>query len=72
MVDYYEKIKQPMSLDIICKRLLKTSENPYTTVTDFLRDVRLIFKNAYIYNEVRSEAPSTQHPSPFVLARPRY
>jgi hypothetical protein len=43
-----------MSLDIICKRLLKLSENPYSMVSEFISDIRLMFKNACIYNEVRT------------------
>lgn len=53
MVDYYKKIKKPMCLDMIRKRLLKTSSNPYNNLYEIIKDIRLIFKNAYCYNEVR-------------------
>lgn len=54
MVDYYEKIKKPMCLDMIRRKLLKTSPNPYNSLSEIIRDVFLVFHNAYVYNEVSS------------------
>ncbi|XP_065215933.1 E3 ubiquitin-protein ligase TRIM33-like [Planococcus citri] len=55
MTDYYQKIRKPMSLDIIRRRLLKSCQNPYTSLHEVVKDIRLIFKNAYRFNEEGSQ-----------------
>lgn len=52
MVHYYKKIKKPMCLDMIRRKLLKTSPDPYNSLRDIIRDMFLIFHNACVYNEV--------------------
>lgn len=53
--DYLSKIQRPMSLDVIKKNLEPGHESCYKNFTQFVADVRQIFKNAFIYNEVRSQ-----------------
>jgi Bromodomain len=50
--DYLSKIQRPMSLDVIKKNLEPGHEGCYKSFTHFVADVRQIFKNAFIYNEV--------------------
>ncbi|BFZ58587.1 hypothetical protein PYCC9005_005651 [Savitreella phatthalungensis] len=45
--DYYDIIKEPMALDMI---ETKRSENEYTSITPFLKDLGRIFWNARHYN----------------------
>lgn len=52
MVHYYKKIKKPMCLDMIRRKLMKTSTSPYNSLRDIIRDMFLIFHNACVYNEV--------------------
>ncbi|XP_014089165.1 E3 ubiquitin-protein ligase TRIM33 isoform X2 [Bactrocera oleae] len=46
---YYEIICNPMSLDVIRTRLDPTSPNHYKDIAGFVSDVRLIFKNTYLF-----------------------
>jgi hypothetical protein len=49
--DYYRLLAEPMAFDIVQSRL---RSKMYTTVTQFTREVNLIFSNAKYYNEDRS------------------
>ncbi|XP_051863941.1 E3 ubiquitin-protein ligase TRIM33 isoform X2 [Drosophila albomicans] len=46
---YYEIICNPMSLDVIRTRLDPSSPNHYKDIAGFVADVRLIFKNTYLF-----------------------
>ncbi|XP_017849523.1 transcription intermediary factor 1-alpha isoform X2 [Drosophila busckii] len=46
---YYEIICNPMSLDVIRTRLDPSSPNHYKEIAGFVADVRLIFKNTYLF-----------------------
>ncbi|XP_049937524.1 E3 ubiquitin-protein ligase TRIM33-like isoform X2 [Schistocerca serialis cubense] len=50
VTEYHEKIKKPMSLDIIRRKLDSTHPEHYSSMRDFVADVRLIFNNAYLFN----------------------
>ncbi|PKY59152.1 Bromodomain-containing protein, partial [Rhizophagus irregularis] len=45
-------IKNPMDLFTI---ILKLEHDQYTNTEEFEKDIRLIFRNCYIYNDVGSE-----------------
>lgn len=47
-----EKIKKPMALEIVKKKLDPENENYYSSLPEVIADVRRIFKNAKIYNNV--------------------
>ncbi|XP_030369843.1 transcription intermediary factor 1-alpha isoform X2 [Scaptodrosophila lebanonensis] len=47
--NYYEIICNPMSLDVIRTRLDPSSPNHYKDIAGFVSDVRLIFKNTYLF-----------------------
>jgi hypothetical protein len=49
-----EIIKHPMDLTIICSKL---ENNQYTTgiLEEFEKDIRLIIRNCYTYNEIESD-----------------
>ncbi|XP_067615834.1 E3 ubiquitin-protein ligase TRIM33 isoform X3 [Eurosta solidaginis] len=49
---YYEIISSPMSLDVIRTRLDPSSPNHYKDIAGFVSDVRLIFKNTYLFCQV--------------------
>jgi len=49
--DYHSIIKKPIALDSIRHKLDWTAEDHYTCMADLIKDVRLMFKNAYTYNE---------------------
>ncbi|XP_058974109.1 E3 ubiquitin-protein ligase TRIM33 isoform X1 [Musca domestica] len=49
---YYEIICNPMSLDVIRTRLDPSSPNHYKDIASFIADVRLIFKNTYLFYQV--------------------
>eukprot|EP01134_Creolimax_fragrantissima_P005886 CFRG5886T1 len=51
--DYFDKIKQPMDLSLVKKKLLA---GRYTTPSQFAEDVRLMFRNCYRYNPRDSDA----------------
>lgn len=46
--DYFDIIKAPMDLGTVNKRLEAAQ---YRSVDDFIADVRLVWKNAYLYNK---------------------
>ncbi|CAD6991072.1 unnamed protein product [Ceratitis capitata] len=52
---YYEIVCNPMSLDVIRSRLDPTSPNHYKDIAGFVSDVRLIFKNTYLFYQEDSK-----------------
>lgn len=52
---YYEIICSPMSLDVIRTRLDPSSPNHYKEISGFIADVRLIFKNTYLFYQEDSK-----------------
>ncbi|KAB7498744.1 Tripartite motif-containing protein 66 [Armadillidium nasatum] len=50
LTEYYEIIKHPMALEIIKKKLKPDSIDHYMSLDDFVKDIRLIFKNCYEFN----------------------
>jgi Transcription factor involved in chromatin remodeling, contains bromodomain len=54
--EYHEKIKKPMSLDKIRRKLDVNDVSHYDSLQEVVNDVRLIFKNAYIFNPVSFRA----------------
>jgi len=54
--EYHEKIKKPMSLDKIRRKLDVNDVSHYDTLQEVVSDIRLIFKNAYIFNPVSFNA----------------
>ncbi|KAJ8913021.1 hypothetical protein NQ315_002036, partial [Exocentrus adspersus] len=57
-VDYHSVIKQPIALDVIRQKLNWNAENHYRNIEELVRDVRLMFKNAYTYNPEDSQVYS--------------
>ncbi|CAD7092367.1 unnamed protein product [Hermetia illucens] len=55
---YYEIICHPMSLDVIRTRLDPSSPNHYKDIATFVADVRLLFKNVYLYFQEDSKTYS--------------
>lgn len=55
---YYEIICNPMSLDVIRTRLDPSSPNHYKDVSTFVSDVRLLFKNVYLFYQEDSKTYS--------------
>eukprot|EP01121_Diplochlamys_sp_Union-15-3_P019662 TRINITY_DN7471_c0_g1_i1.p1 TRINITY_DN7471_c0_g1~~TRINITY_DN7471_c0_g1_i1.p1 ORF type:complete len:658 (-),score=111.30 TRINITY_DN7471_c0_g1_i1:52-2025(-) len=53
--DYKDIIKNPMDLSTVKKKLSGRKRNGYKKLEDFSADVRLIFQNAMLYNQVDSE-----------------
>ena len=45
-------IEKPMALELIKQKLLPNSTDHYTSLDQFVKDIRLIFKNCYIFNPV--------------------
>lgn len=59
VTEYHKKIKKPMSLDMVRRKL---DANDYNSLKEIVSDIRLIFKNAYDFNRVSSSARhSCQH-----------
>ncbi|XP_045453569.1 transcription intermediary factor 1-alpha [Melitaea cinxia] len=52
---YHQKIQQPMCLDMIRLKLQPGAEGRYTHISQFVADVRLLFRNAYRYNPPESQ-----------------
>lgn len=50
--EYHEKIKRPMALEVVKRKLDPDDVEHYSSLTDVISDVRRIFKNAKIYNPV--------------------
>ncbi|XP_037781495.1 E3 ubiquitin-protein ligase TRIM33-like isoform X2 [Penaeus monodon] len=55
LTEYYEVIKQPMALEIVKRRLAPDSQDHYEDLEDFVKDIRLIFKNCYEFNPKDTE-----------------
>lgn len=55
LTEYYEVIKHPMALEIVKRKLATDSSDPYQCLEDFVRDIRLIFKNCYEFNPKDTE-----------------
>lgn len=49
--EYHTYIKKPVALDSIRHKLDWSSEGCYTHIEELIQDVRLMFRNAYNYNE---------------------
>lgn len=56
--DYYQKIKRPISLDMIRTKLSPSCESGYKSVSEVIADIRQVFKNAYEYNDKDSQVYS--------------
>ncbi|XP_076256147.1 E3 ubiquitin-protein ligase TRIM33-like isoform X2 [Rhynchophorus ferrugineus] len=54
-VEYHQIVKKPMSLDVIRQRLNWAAENHYIHIEDLVKDVRLMFKNAYLFNPIDTQ-----------------
>nr|XP_050847136.1 E3 ubiquitin-protein ligase TRIM33-like isoform X1 [Vespula vulgaris]XP_050847137.1 E3 ubiquitin-protein ligase TRIM33-like isoform X1 [Vespula vulgaris] len=55
IVDYHRIIKKPIALDVIKDKLKTDHPNHYTDLRQVMTDIRLMFKNAFIYNPVESQ-----------------
>ncbi|XP_056629753.1 E3 ubiquitin-protein ligase TRIM33-like [Diorhabda sublineata] len=53
--DYHSIIKRPIALDSIRQKLNWNADIHYRNMEELVRDVRLMFKNAYLYNPVDSQ-----------------
>ncbi|KAK6637203.1 hypothetical protein RUM44_007617 [Polyplax serrata] len=53
--EYHEKIKRPMALEVVKRKLDPDDVEHYSSLTDVISDVRRIFKNAKIYNPRESQ-----------------
>lgn len=52
--NYYKVITKPMDLTTIKQKLSPSHFNHYEDVPEFISDVKLIFKNCYTFNHVKS------------------
>merc|ERR1712008_314202 len=50
--DYYEKTKQPMDLETISRKI---TSHKYHSRDDFVKDMKLIYKNSPVFNGDNSE-----------------
>ncbi|XP_042240001.1 transcription intermediary factor 1-alpha-like isoform X2 [Homarus americanus] len=55
LTEYYEVIKHPMALEIVKRKLMPDNPDHYEGLEDFVRDIRLIFKNCYEFNPKDTE-----------------
>ncbi|KAG0718265.1 E3 ubiquitin-protein ligase TRIM33 [Chionoecetes opilio] len=55
LTEYYEVIKYPMALEIVKRKLATDCPDTYQCLEDFVRDIRLIFKNCYEFNPKDTE-----------------
>lgn len=51
-IEYHQIIKKPIALDIIRQKLNWNVEVHYKNMDELVKDVRLMFKNAYTFNPV--------------------
>ena len=58
LTEYYEVIQHPMALDVLKSRLQPDAAQPYDSMEDVVRDIRLIFNNCYEFNPVSGTRPS--------------
>ncbi|ENN72418.1 hypothetical protein HUJ04_009043 [Dendroctonus ponderosae] len=56
--EYHEIIKKPIALDVIRQKLNWNVENHYRNIDELVKDVRLMFMNAYTFNSVDSQVYS--------------
>lgn len=49
---YYEIVCNPISLELIKIKLDFANPDHYTDISSFITDVRLLFKNVYLYYQV--------------------
>jgi len=52
---YLEKIKDPIALDVIKERLDEENPDQYSSVREFLADLRKMFRNCFLFNSKESE-----------------
>jgi len=52
---YLEKIKDPIALDVIKERLDDENNDQYSSVRNFLADLRKMFRNCFLFNSRESE-----------------
>ena len=52
---YLEKIKDPIALDVIKERLDEENPDQYSSVRDFVADLRKMFRNCFTFNLRESE-----------------
>ncbi|CAB4066240.1 unnamed protein product [Lepeophtheirus salmonis] len=52
---YLQVVKEPIALDVIKNRVDKNNIDQYSTIEEFLSDVRRMFKNCYIFHEKDSQ-----------------
>merc|ERR1712037_757771 len=52
---YLEKIKDPIALDVIKERLDEENPDQYSSVRDFVADLRKMFRNCFTFNLKESE-----------------
>lgn len=57
-VEYHEIIKKPIALDVIRQKLNWSNEIHYKSINELVKDVRLMFNNAYTFNPVDSQVYS--------------
>ncbi|XP_015174099.1 PREDICTED: E3 ubiquitin-protein ligase TRIM33-like [Polistes dominula] len=55
ITEYHRIIKKPIALDVIRDKLKPDHPNHYTDLRQVMTDIRLMFKNAFIYNPVESQ-----------------
>ena len=51
--DYHEKIKNPIALEVVKRKLDPDDVEHYSNLSEIILDIRRIFKNAKNYNVVR-------------------
>ncbi|XP_017783188.1 PREDICTED: transcription intermediary factor 1-alpha isoform X2 [Nicrophorus vespilloides] len=54
-INYHEIIKNPIALDTVRHKLDWSSPNRYGSLEQLVKDVRLMFKNAYTFNAIDSQ-----------------
>ena len=64
--NYNEIVKQPMDLGTIQSKL---ANNEYENADDFEKDVRLVFKNCYLFNPEGTDVNMMGHRLEAVLTR---
>nr|XP_045613076.1 E3 ubiquitin-protein ligase TRIM33-like isoform X2 [Procambarus clarkii] len=55
LTEYYEVIKHPMALETVKQKLVPSNPEHYRCLEDFVRDIRLIFRNCYEFNPKDTE-----------------
>lgn len=52
--EYHKQINNPMSLENVRSKLSPDHPHHYTNLAEVIKDIRLIFKNAFAFNPVSS------------------